>query len=207
MAILARCIEMNGRASLPRPSDVHRECAGTATTTPRGYSRSMADPTTTLDERFSGPGAAAVPWARTRDTLAAAQLFALTTVRADGRPHQSPLVAVWLDDAIFFSTGPTEQKHRNLEVNANVLLTTGPNDWQHGLEIVVEGAAERVTEHELLERLVTAWAGKWDGQWEYTADDQGFRHMDDFEVHVYRVAPTKILAFGKAPFTHTRYRF
>ena len=92
------------------------------------------------------------PWRRggavgaDADTLAAAQLFALTTVRADGRPHQSPLVAVWLDDAIFFSTGPTEQKHRNLEVNANVLLTTGPNDWQHGLEIVVEGAAERVTE-------------------------------------------------------------
>jgi general stress protein 26 len=170
----------------------------------------MADPTTTLDERFSAPGAAAVPWARTRDTLAAAQLFALTTVRADGRPHQSPLVAVWLDDAIFFATGPTEQKYRNLEVNPNVLLTTGPNDWQHGLEIVVEGVAERVTDRDLLERLVSAWATKWDGQWKYTAGDQGFRHMrdpeGDFDVHVFRVAPTKILAFGKAPFSHTRYR-
>jgi len=167
----------------------------------------MGDPTTTLDERFSAPGASAVPWPRTRDTLASAQLFALTTVRADGRPHQSPLVAVWLDDAIFFSTGPTEQKHRNLEINPNVLLTTGPNDWQNGLEVVVEGVAERVTDRELLERLVTAWAGKWDGQWEYTADEQGFRHMGDFEVHVYQVKPTKILAFGKAPLTHTRYRF
>jgi len=39
-----------------------------------------------------------------------AELFWITTVRVDGRPHVTPLVAVWLDDAIHFATGAGEQQ-------------------------------------------------------------------------------------------------
>ena len=48
----------------------------------------------------------------------------LTTVRADGRPHVTPLVAVWLDDAIHFSTGPEEQK---VELYTATRLTIDPD--------------------------------------------------------------------------------
>jgi hypothetical protein len=44
-------------------------------------------------------GAEATPWAAAREVLQTAQLSWVTTVRADGRPHVTPLVAVWLDDA------------------------------------------------------------------------------------------------------------
>ena len=70
-----------------------------------------------------------------------AQLFWVTTVRPDGRPHSTPLVAVWLDDALHFCTGPTEQKAHNLVANPHVLLTTGDNGWKGGLDVVVEGPA------------------------------------------------------------------
>jgi hypothetical protein len=115
-------------------------------------------------------------------------------------------VAVWLDDALHFCTGETEQKARNLAANPHVLLTTGDNGWRGGVDVVVEGAAVRVTDDELLGRLAAAWRAKWDGQWQYEARDGAFHH-DAGAALVFRVEPTKVLAFGKGRFTHTRHRF
>ena len=67
---------------------------------------SMKDPVTELDERFSDAGAEPTPWATTRAVLEQAQLSWVTTVRADGRPHVTPLVAVWLDDVRAFHDRP-----------------------------------------------------------------------------------------------------
>jgi len=68
----------------------------------------MSAPETKLDTRFSDPDAVATSWNDTRRALEKAELFWITTVRRDGRPHTTPLVAVWLDDAIYFCTGPRE---------------------------------------------------------------------------------------------------
>jgi general stress protein 26 len=164
-------------------------------------------PKTSLDERFSDPGAEAVAWPATQQVIENAELFWVTTVRADGRPHSTPLVAVWLDDALHFCTGETEQKAHNLAANPHVLLTTGDNGWQGGLDVVVEGPAVRVTDDELLGRLAAAWGEKWDGQWQFEARDGAFHHGDGAAALVYRVEPTKVLAFGKGTFSHTRHRF
>jgi hypothetical protein len=56
-------------------------------------------PQTSLDQRFSDPDAAATSWEATRRALETAELFWISTVRADGRPHVTPLVAVWDDGA------------------------------------------------------------------------------------------------------------
>ena len=77
-------------------------------------------------------------WVDTLEAIKQAELFWISTVRVDGRPHVTPLVAVWLDDALHFSTGPDEQKARNLAANPNVALTTGANGWQGGLDVVIE---------------------------------------------------------------------
>jgi nitroimidazol reductase NimA-like FMN-containing flavoprotein (pyridoxamine 5'-phosphate oxidase superfamily) len=69
--------------------------------------RIMTMPTTTLNDAFSEPGATVTSWEDTRKLLESAELFWITTVRADGRPHMTPLVAVWLDDALHFCTGET----------------------------------------------------------------------------------------------------
>lgn len=46
-----------------------------------------ADPTAEIDRRFSDPDAGAMPWSEVTSTLEGAELYWLTTVRADGRPH------------------------------------------------------------------------------------------------------------------------
>jgi general stress protein 26 len=168
----------------------------------------MTTPQTTLDQRFSEPGSEATSWDRTRSVLEAAELTWLTTVRADGRPHQSPLVTVWLDGALHFSTGTEEQKAVNLRTNPHVLLTVADQNWQEGLDVVVEGDAIQVSDDPTLQRLAQAWTSKWDGRWNYEARDGHFFHRGaDFPVAVYRVAPVKVLAFGQGTFTHTTHRF
>src|SRR4030095_11069857 len=120
----------------------------------------MQEPATELDERFSDPGAKATPWAKARAVWETAQLSWVTTVRADGRPHVTPLVSVWLDDAAHFTTGPGEQKAVNLAASPHVVMTTGCNRWDQGLDVMVEGEAQRVTDRAMLERLAAAWATK-----------------------------------------------
>jgi len=56
----------------------------------------MHEPVTTIDSRFSDSDAVPTPWEETHRLLETAELFWLVTVRANGRPHVTPLVAVWL---------------------------------------------------------------------------------------------------------------
>jgi nitroimidazol reductase NimA-like FMN-containing flavoprotein (pyridoxamine 5'-phosphate oxidase superfamily) len=172
----------------------------------------MSAPVTSLDQRYSDPDAVATGWDETRLVLETAELFWISTVRADGRPHVTPLVAIWHDGALHFCTGAAEQKADNLAANPHVTLTTGRNEWDHGLDVVVEGAVVPVTDNAELERLAEVWATKWDGRWQYLVRDGAFRHHDDQEVLpdpvlVFSVAPTRVLAFAKGVFSHTSHRF
>ena len=162
---------------------------------------------TTLDQRFSVPGAKAADWAETARILGDAQLSWICTVRADGRPHLTPLVAVWLDDALYFCTGESEQKAVNLRGNPHVLLLTGCHRWDDGLDVVAEGDAVQVTDEALLTRLAAEWARKWDGQWQYEVRDGAFWHPGGGSAQVFEVRPAKVLTFAKGRFGQTRHRF
>lgn len=58
-----------------------------------------------------------------------------------------------------------------------------------------------------LRRLADAWRTKWDGQWRYEVRDGAFHHPGGGEAIVYTTVPTKVFAFGKGIFTHTRHQF
>jgi len=165
-----------------------------------------ADPVAELDARFSYPSAVATPWEDVRRTLDRAELFWISTVRVDGRPHVTPLPAVWRDDALHFCTGADEQKGVNLARNAHCILTTGNNAWKSGLDVVIEGTAQRVTDEASLQRLADAWESKYDGDWHFEVANGAFQGGGG-EALVFAVIPTKILAFAKGDFAQTRYRF
>ena len=167
---------------------------------------SEREPTAELAEGFSSPGATARPWTEVVDVLTRSEMFWLSTVRRDGRPHVTPLPAIWLDGKLHFCTGSEEQKSKNLESDARCILTTGTNALHSGLDVVVEGTAARVTDNAQLQRLAALWKSKLD--WDFEVGDGEFRDPDGRHGLVFGVAPAKVLAFGKGePYSQTRYRF
>ena len=104
-----------------------------------------------IDPRYGDASAAAPAWQDIEQLLTDAQLYWIVTVRADGRPHAVPLVGVWHAGAFAFCTGAEEQKHRNLEGDPRVAVATGSTGaraWDSGREVVVEGTAVRVRDHD-----------------------------------------------------------
>jgi nitroimidazol reductase NimA-like FMN-containing flavoprotein (pyridoxamine 5'-phosphate oxidase superfamily) len=166
-----------------------------------------SEPNGSLDSRFSDPAAGATPWAEALHALEEAELYWLTTVRADGRPHVTPLIGVVADDAVHFCTGAGEQKARNLEHSDRVALTTGTNTWASGLDVVVEGVAVRVTDDEALRRLADGYVAKYGETWRFGVADSAFRNdVSEDPVPVFRIAPSKVLAFAKDPHAQTTFR-
>jgi Pyridoxamine 5'-phosphate oxidase len=173
---------------------------------PEGGPHTM-DPTTRFDSRFSDPAAGPTPYAAAEQALEQAELYWLTTVRADGRPHVTPLIGVLQDGAVHFSTGLDEQKARNLVHDVRVALTTGTNTWAQGLDVVVEGAAVRVTGRDALQRIADAYEAKYGSIWHYDVGDEVLLGRATGGAAVFRVEPVKVLAFAKEPHGQTAFRF
>jgi general stress protein 26 len=166
---------------------------------------SQTEPVAEFNESFSEPGATAPPWTEVAAVLTASEMFWLSTVRRDGRPHVTPLPAIWLGGTLYFCTGSLEQKTANLRASPGCVLTTGSSDLRSGLDVVVEGTAVRMSDVPRLRELAAIWKSKLD--WDYEVTDDGFRDGAGRTGLVFGVTPAKILAFGKAPYTQTRYRF
>jgi nitroimidazol reductase NimA-like FMN-containing flavoprotein (pyridoxamine 5'-phosphate oxidase superfamily) len=136
-------------------------------------------------------------------------VYWLSTVRPDGRPHVTPLLGVWLDGGLYFCTGPDERKAKNLSENLHCALTTGHNSLD-GLDLVIEGTAEGLSDPAELGRIADAYESKYgphfaapNGTWSGLGD--AIRRA---EVLVYRVAPVTGFGFGKgAQFSQTRWGF
>jgi general stress protein 26 len=166
-------------------------------------------PVADLDTRFSSPGATAVPWTEAEQQLQQAEVFWLSTVQPDGRPHVVPLIAVWLDGALYFITGEHENKAKNLATNTQVTITTGCNALSEGLDIVVEGEAVVVRDDAKLRRVANAYVAKYGEGWRFGIHD----------VLLFEVTPTTAFGFGRSEerpswgpppaggFSQTRWRF
>lgn len=176
-------------------------------------------PTAELDARYSSalnprPGAAGVTateWAEAQRQLEAAEIFWVSTVRPDGRLHVTPVIAAWHGGVLYFSTGPGEQKAKNLAHDAHCALTTGGNALTEGLDLVIEGKAERVADPELLEEVIAAHEAKYGPH--ITSPEGTFHGIGDSfrngDAVVFAVAPITAYGFGRdnGVYSHTRWMF
>ncbi len=155
-------------------------------------------------------GSAPIPWSRARDALAAARgpsiTFFLGTVRPDGTPHAAGVGAVWTEETMWFVTGPRTRKARNLAGNQACTMSAR----LPGIDVVLEGRAERVTDPDTLERLAAHYR---EAGW--PAEVAGDAFTAPFSApsagpppwHLYRIAAQT--AFGVAtepPYGASRWR-
>jgi hypothetical protein len=133
----------------------------------------------------------------------------LTTLNEDGRPHVTPVGALWFDGAFWFQTGPTTKKARNVARDRRCSVAVSLRD----ADVVVEGEAERVTDTDVLARAAKAWA---DQGWPAEPDASGEGITAPFNApaqgpppwHVFRIEPTSVVAcWNEEPGGLTRFRF
>jgi general stress protein 26 len=167
------------------------------------------EPVTELSA-FSSEGAVPTAWEQGRTKLADAELYWVTTVRPDGRPHVTPLLGIWLRGAMYFCTGSDERKAHNLGQNPHCILTTGSNTLGDGLDIVVEGDAMTVSDEVERGWAAAAYESKYGAH--FTAPSGTWFGLGDAmrtgDVMLYRLAPTKAFGFGKGQkYSQTLWRF
>jgi nitroimidazol reductase NimA-like FMN-containing flavoprotein (pyridoxamine 5'-phosphate oxidase superfamily) len=156
---------------------------------------------------FSSPDAQVTPWASMLAVLREAEVFWLSTVRPDGRPHVTPLLAAWSLGGMCFTTGGQERKARNLEHNPRCVLTTGTNALT-GVDVVIEGVASLVGGRSQREQAVADFELKYGTH--LTSPEGSWYGLGQAviagDTRLYRVAPTVGFAFGKLPASsQTRY--
>ncbi|MFE7013504.1 pyridoxamine 5'-phosphate oxidase family protein [Streptomyces sp. NPDC057651] len=176
-------------------------------------------PTTELDARYSSaihprPGASevtATDWAEAQRQLEAAEIFWVSTARPDGRLHVTPVIAAWHDGVLYFSTGPGEQKARNLAHDGHCALTTGRNSLTEGLDVVVEGRAAPIADPAVLEEVIMAYEAKYGAH--ITSPEGTFHGIGDAfrkgDAMVFAVSPATAYGFGRddGVYSHTRWAF
>ena len=92
---------------------------------------------------FGSPNATPTVWSQAQDELAVAEVYWLSTVRPDGRPHVTPLLGIWLEGALYFCTDRTSEKRRTSQ--PTVIGSLGQGKKKRYL--VIEGTAESVSDH------------------------------------------------------------
>jgi len=159
-------------------------------------------------------GHAPIPWSRALKQLEAqarkegpGRTCWLATTDPDGRPHLAAVGAIWVDGKFYFVSGPRLRKSRNLASNPNCAVSVSLDD----LDVVVEGAARKVTDPAILERVANLYASLgWPARAsggaitaEFSAPSAGSGPWD-----LYEVTPNAAVGVATAePHGATRWRF
>jgi Pyridoxamine 5'-phosphate oxidase len=170
----------------------------------------MTEPISTRNlDRY---GSAELPWSRPRDILVsdtpeADLTFFVATVRPDGRPHSAGVGATWVDGALYFTSGPGTLKSRNLAANPACSVSVR----LRGIDLVLEGEAQRVTDASTLERVAAVYRT---GGWPAEVDGDAFTapfsapSAGPAPWHVYRlVLHTAVGVATAEPHGATRWDF
>jgi nitroimidazol reductase NimA-like FMN-containing flavoprotein (pyridoxamine 5'-phosphate oxidase superfamily) len=167
-----------------------------------------------VDERtIASTDAPLIPWDRAREQLEEDASFDphlrthwLATVHPDGRPHVMPVWAIWVNDAFYFTTGPTTRKGKNLAHNSQCVITVA-RSAPGGLDLIVEGTATKVSDEARLQQIAEAYASV--GWYPTVRDgafyaDHGAPSAGPFPFDVYEVLPTTVFGLGSSA---TRWSF
>jgi len=135
--------------------------------------------------READKGTGLLPWSFAVRRLAASHDYWVATTWPGRPPHVMPVWGVWLDSAIWFSSGLRSRKARNLANDARCTVIT-----EDALNpVVVQGTTTRVTDLRQLREFIDAVNDKYETNY-------GIDFFDPELNGVYLVEPT--WAFGLA---------
>jgi PPOX class probable F420-dependent enzyme len=135
-------------------------------------------------------------WSEAVHRLNDSHNYWLATTRPDGRPHVMPVWAVWLDDALWFSSSLGSRKIRNLQARPECTMTTESAKFP----VIVDGVAAIVTDLDARRQFLAATNVKYDANLDidFLAPDRNA---------TVRIAPTRAFALEEERFTASPTRW
>jgi hypothetical protein len=141
-------------------------------------------------------GAGLFDWQWVSKRMEQSRNYWVSTTRADGRPHATPVWGVWLEDVFYFGIGPNSVKGRNLAANPNIVV-----HLESGDEVVIlEGVVHKESDRGMLSRLAVRYNSKY---------KQDILPEDGSGDPLYALRPATAMAWLETDFpgTATRWRF
>jgi hypothetical protein len=140
-----------------------------------------------------------LPWSWAEERLHEARNYWVATTTAGGRVHVRPVWGVWLDGAVWFSSGSRIATHLERDPRASITLDDGDR------ALILEGDVELVSDHEALARFADAYSPKYDSPMDPSAIDAIFALRPTVAfAWIVRGAEGEASAFGR---TATRFTF
>ena len=161
---------------------------------------------------IDGYGADVIPWQKVRDLLVSDLPHSETaaflgTVRPDGRPHSAGIGPIYHDATIFFTSGPSAWKVRDLLASPACTLAMRVT----GMDLICDGTAERETDPLVLEAVASKYR---DGGWPAEVSGDALTAPYSAQTagpppwHLYRLRIAQIVGLNLSePGGATRWRF
>ncbi len=108
-----------------------------------------------------------LPWKWAEAKLKKSRQYWIATTRPDGRPHVMIIWGLWMDGRLYFSTGKTSRKARNLASNPNCTMCTDDS----GEAVILEGVVEHEREGETIRNFLRLYEKKYKFDMSSGADD------------------------------------
>ena len=99
------------------------------------------------------------PWSWALERLERSHNYWITTARPDGRPHLMLVWGVWMEDALWFTTGSRTRKAKNLIAHPYCVLGTENADEA----VILEGTAAQIRDTAAITRVVAVYDRKYGG--------------------------------------------
>lgn len=135
-------------------------------------------------------------WVHAEERLEGARSYWIATTRPDGRPHAAPVWGVWVGGSLYFGTGRSSVKGRNLARSPELIVHLESADDV----VILEGEVEEVRDRSSFDAIDAAYRAKY-GMGVVEAGEEG--------AVWYVVRPRKAHAWLEDDFlgTATRWRF
>ena len=139
-----------------------------------------------------------LPWKWAETRLKKSRQFWIATTRPDGRPHVMVIWALWLDGKLYFSTGSTSRKARNLKANPHCTLCTDDS----AEAVILEGLVKRETDVSAIRRLLRLYGKKYKFDMSGMADD-----LLNLKEPVFYLRPKIVFGLWEKKFTTSATRW
>lgn len=136
-------------------------------------------------------------WDWVIERLEKSENYWIASSRPNGKPHVAPVWGILLDDVVYFGTGTSSRKARNINHDSSVVL-----HLESGIEtVIIEGQAIQVTNKADFERIAPIYAKKYAPKgYEPTAKELA-------EGLMYYVKPDIAMAWNERDFPTTATRW